>query len=248
MKNIVFTPINESASSIVSPPVPAATMIPNWYKEQEALIGDKLVLSESGTPNSTVKKCMPVLDDMTAGYLILAPCDIVVSYDQENNSPAFSWSLDIDGQSNVAASDKTIPPVIASHSTAQISSVPVPSWYSKFPFKFNNYYRVSTPPGYSCLFRHPSWRFDLPFFTLSGLVDTDKHPVPVNFPFLMVDKWEGIIELGTPICQVIPFRRTEWHSSVVDGNNDDGAMQYRSATKKIFHRYKDNWREVKKWR
>ena len=49
------------------------------------------------------------------------------------------------------------------------------------------------------------------FTILEGIVDTDKYWNPVFFPFVMKDKtWEGRIPKGTPMCQVIPFKRDEW--------------------------------------
>jgi hypothetical protein len=243
MKKISFIPMNSTVVSIINPPVLASKHLPDWYQKQNAIIGDKICLSETGNPNTTIKKCMPVLDDMSAGYFILTPADIIVSYDYNIGMHSFSWSLEINNDTA-----PSIPPIISTHSTEQISHLPVPENYSVHPFKFQNYYRIVTPEGYSCLFRHPSWRFDLPYYTLSGLVDTDSHPVPINFPFLIKNNWEGIIPEGTPIVQVIPFRRTEWVSEVVGDNNEEGAMQYRKSTKKILHRYKDNWRSIKIWK
>ena len=45
---------------------------------------------------------------------------------------------------------------------------------------------------------------------LSGLVDTDSYRSPVNFPFVAVAP-DGVYTLkkGTPLVQVIPFRRAD---------------------------------------
>lgn len=244
MKKIIFTPVNSAVTSLIAPPIPSSRCLPEWYKHQNSIIGDRLVLGDNGTANITVKKCMPVLDDMMTGYCIVNAADILVSYNTDTGIHSFSWSLDITGNGTAPSID----PLISTHSTDQISHLPVPSEYSIHPFKFTNYYRIITPKGYSCMFRQPSWRFDVPFYTLSGVVDTDNHPMPVNFPFLIRNGWEGIIPEGTPIVQIIPFRRTEWESEVVGEHNDAGSMEYRASTKKILHRYKDNWREVKTWK
>ena len=45
------------------------------------------------------------------------------------------------------------------------------------------------------------------------MVDTDKYPIPVHFPFLLKKNFEGLIKQGTPIIQVIPFKRESWKSS-----------------------------------
>jgi hypothetical protein len=55
---------------------------------------------------------------------------------------------------------------------------------------------------------------DLPFTILPGIVDTDKYNAPVNFPFILNDmKFTGLIPAGTPIAQVIPFKRENWKMS-----------------------------------
>ena len=46
---------------------------------------------------------------------------------------------------------------------------------------------------------------------MPGIVDTDKYVSPVNFPFILNDiKFTGLIPAGTPIAQVIPFKRDSW--------------------------------------
>jgi len=247
MKKIQFVPISDAVPHIISAPIPASKKIPEWYKHQNAIIGDKIEINDGGNPNTTIKKCMPVLDDMTAGYYITLASDLVVGWN-DDGTPYFSWSLDTVGGYNIRGERDHLPNLIEGHGTEQVSHLPIPSNMSIYPQKFNNYWRIITPKGYSCMFRHPSWWFDVPFYTLSGVVDTDNHPVPVNFPFLIQNGWEGIIEEGTPIVQVIPFKRTEWESEIIMGDNAEGSMEYRKATKKLMHRYKNNWREVKTWK
>jgi hypothetical protein len=94
-----------------------------------------------------------------------------------------------------------------------------PIGYERNPYKFENKWVMETPPGYSCLITHPLNRFDLPFFTMSGIVDTDQYNfLPVNLPFFLKEGFEGIIPKGTPIAQVIPFKREPWHSEKEDLN------------------------------
>jgi len=62
------------------------------------------------------------------------------------------------------------------------------------------------------LLMHPSQRHDLPFFTLTAIVDTDKFPNKLHLPFFIKEGFEGIIEAGTPIAQIIPIKRDVWKS------------------------------------
>jgi len=96
---------------------------------------------------------------------------------------------------------------------AGISNATIFKTISKWLFDW----KIETPPGYSCLYTHPINRHDLPFRTFSGVVDTDTFPDAVHFPFSILN-FEGdrkIIPMGTPICQVFPFKRDEWQSEVL---------------------------------
>jgi Family of unknown function (DUF6065) len=76
--------------------------------------------------------------------------------------------------------------------------------------KFNNFWTIRTPRGWSCLFLPPINRPNGVVEVLSGLVDTDTYTSPVNFPFVAVAS-DGVytLEQGTPLVQVIPFRRAD---------------------------------------
>jgi hypothetical protein len=55
------------------------------------------------------------------------------------------------------------------------------------------------------------------------VVDTDKHPIVINFPFVINKDFSGIIPAGTPIIQAIPFKRDTWDSKVID---EDASYSY----------------------
>lgn len=76
--------------------------------------------------------------------------------------------------------------------------------------KFHNYWTIQTPPGWSCLFVAPLNRPALPVEILAGVVDTDTYASLINFPFIATGA-DGVhvIEKGTPLVQIIPFRRSE---------------------------------------
>jgi hypothetical protein len=235
MKKIVFTASEPEGLDYATKIVPGSTIIPEWYKKQPSFDGGKMQLSsESGIPNSTIKKCMPVLDDMTAGYYFLCQSDLQVT----NNS---------DGTKSIVWSQRCPYSLISTHSLGQISNVPIPPEFDRQPFKFQNPWHIKTPPGYSCMFRQTTW-IDTPFRIFSGIVDTDRHPVAVHFPFVVRSDFEGMIAAGTPLVQIIPFRRTEWQHEVVDEWDGSGNVEYNVATRRSMHLYKDNWRSKKKWK
>ena len=83
---------------------------------------------------------------------------------------------------------------------------------------------IETPPEYSTLFLPPINRLEIPIIPLVGLVDTDTYFNNVNIPFIHTamqpDEEKHIIPAGTPICQVIPFKREEWKAEYTWLNRD----------------------------
>jgi hypothetical protein len=61
---------------------------------------------------------------------------------------------------------------------------------------------------------HPLNRVDLPFITISGIIDFDKsiHAPIGNIPFFIKKGFTGTIPAGTPMFQMIPFKREDWKS------------------------------------
>ena len=179
------------------PPQPSTKVIPDWYKNISEYWTDKgKKILEPGVTPSTVKKCIPVFDAMTAGYILFTQVEVQVR--QENGTPFYNW----------AAQD-----AIAFHPIEQADLHPKANGFS-FP-KWVNPYAIKTPPGYSALFVPPMHNPNGIFTILPGFVDTDTYKAPVNFPFVLDDpKWEGIIPVGTPMAQVIPIKRESWEHKI----------------------------------
>lgn len=175
-------------------PAPASRFVPNWYKRLASVVPD----DGKNFPTPTVKRCMPFLDAMTAGYIIPLPAAMRVVADEIGNIN-FSW---VDDEWKA----------IEQHHGAQIAGTP----HENTPaFKFISPWVVKLPAGYSALFVHPLNRGDLPFECYSGVVELDTYHNEVNFPFRWTQfPYDGILEAGTPIGQIIPFKREDWSNEV----------------------------------
>jgi hypothetical protein len=193
-----ITFVSTSADPSIPEPIPAVKKIPEWYKLIPRYTGKEKKPKLNNDTDGTIKTCMPVLDAMTAGYLILSPADIYISKTSEETY--YNWA-------NHNA--------ITFHSPNQIKGYPKSDVKLKGekPPKFTNPWIVKTPKGYSCLFVTP-FHHDLPFSILPGVVDTDTYFNAVNFPFIPDPNFEGLIPRGTPIAQVIPFKRESWEMSI----------------------------------
>jgi hypothetical protein len=169
-------------------PIPASRVVPEWYRQMPGV--------DEGI--ETVKKCIPILDALTTGYVI--PLSVDAVWDEKSKTFASQ------------AHDK----VNSDHNAIQTKFVQLGEGFDSQPHKWINHWHVKTPKGYSTLFIHPLNRDDLPFKSFTGIVDTDKHPLPVNFPFVLKSDFTGTIPAGTPIIQAIPFKRDDWESIILD--------------------------------
>ena len=179
------------------PPVPASLGLPDWLKAMPTKAFSSINLREE----ETVKRCPPVVDAMTTGFLLPLICDLRV----ENG--AITWDHDLPAS---GALDYPRSP-ISFHDAGQVTGTPLFD-SDRFVIKFHNLWTVEAPEGYAVYFTHPANRFDLPFTTLSGLVDCDSYTDTwIHFPAHWHDtNFAGVLPKGTPIAQCIPVKRDNW--------------------------------------
>lgn len=179
------------------PPVPAAQGVPDWLKAMPAKAYSTLNLREE----ETVKRCPPFIDAMTSGFLLPLICDLRV----ENGEMTWDNEIPPGGVLDFPRSP------IGFHDPGQVSGTPLFD-SERFFIKFHNLWTVEAPEGYAVFFTHPVNRFDLPFTTLSGLVNCDRYTDTwVHFPAHWRDRnFKGVLPKGTPIAQCIPVKRESW--------------------------------------
>ena len=182
---------------LLPPPVPAASGLPGWFKAMPPQAFNALLSRE----DDTVKRCPPFIDAMTSGFLIPLICDLRV----ENGE--FTWDYDLPpgGESGFLRSS------IGFHDPGQVTGTPLFD-ADRYLVKFHNLWTIEAPTGYSLLFTHPANRFDLPFTTLTGLVDCDSyHDAWIHFPARWHDtNFSGVLPKGTPVAQCFPVKRESW--------------------------------------
>ena len=223
---ITFKRVDENESFLT--PIPAKQTLGPWFKKIPQFInGDKELKLSNGSINKTIKHCIPVLDAMTSGYTIPLVGEIMVSKPTEEEY-LFNWM--------------NVHPLVSTHSKSQVENFQFPPGYSTTTaFKWHSRFLVQTPPGYSVFFMHPVNRWDLPFYSLPGIVDTDKHPVIINFPFLVKEGFSGKIEMGTPLIQLFPFKREKWNSEILPGSEKEYTSVYEAFRTAIDSKYKNDY-------
>ena len=235
MKNIItFTPENDIAQEFLTGPTPGSLNIPAWYSSANSLMhGDKkrgiAGNAPTSSPNTTYKHCSPFLDAFITGYIWAAPVDFEIKKTSIAGDYTIRWRTDGN--------------FVSDHDPAQHPNLPAPKGLDSGVLKWEFPYKIKTPDGYSTLFTHPLNRSDLPFRTLSGVVDTDAYPAAVRFPFQILEFEEEriIIEKGTPLCQIIPIKRDSWQMEKGEFEETETRKSYFDFTSKIIKSYKSQY-------
>lgn len=234
MNWIKFYP-NEGTQSIT--PVPGTGMVPEWYKDTSKYVKsnnlkDLKLENHQGVDivSISIKLCSPTFDSFTSGYYFLLQEDVLVEHD-ENGVPRMSWN-----------SDEFILMRIP------MLEYPIPPGYHPIPYSFRMSFGVKTSPGTSCLITHPLNRYDLPFLVSSGIVDTDKKMPPADIRFVLKQGFEGIIPKGTPIFQIIPFKRESWTMEIDESIRDEEMWEHEKRRTMLHSYYTKVLQEKKEYK
>jgi hypothetical protein len=219
---IVFTPASEEVASVVEPPVSAKRLMPDWYKKTPAFDSKNPVFNNRQISNTSIKMCMPFFDATTGGYIQKTWTDIFIGV--RDNSIVYHTAL---------------PPTLMSH--RENVSVEINDSYYPVEYVWQRQWSAKLPKGYSLLITHPHNRLDLPFTTLSGLVDSDSYyHAPVgNIPFFVKKDFEGFIPAGTPMYQMIPVKRENWESEIKPFDKLESARLNHQIRRKFYGAYRD---------
>lgn len=204
---------------------PSKTFIPEWYKNIKGFNKNNIEFPADlgGRPRTTVKNCVPFLDGMVTGYSIELWTDIHFNID-DSGSAQYHWAYE--------------PRPLNSRPRNEYNDqIPVPVGYSSVHYSWLNPYVIKLPKGYSAIVMHPSNRFDLPFYTLTGIIDEEL--TVGSLPFFIKDGFQGLIEKGTPIYQIIPFKRESW-SAELDISTQELQKKHDTGLQSFFNDYYRN--------
>jgi hypothetical protein len=221
--------------SLLPRPIPAVRGLPEWFKAMP----HEAYNATMGEDTQTVKKCPPFIDAMTYGFLLPLATDLTV-HDGE-----FSWNFQVP---EGFVSEYSHSP-IGFHDPSQVVGTPFAD-DDRFIIKFNTFWNIEAPPGYSLLFTHPVNRTDLPFTTLTGLVDSDTfNQSPVNFPARWHDTaFDGVLPKGTAVAQCLPVKRESWSGrfETLSGAHTEQMIKTRDALSRDTSTYRRQFRAPKR--
>jgi hypothetical protein len=211
-------------------PVQKSENLPDWWRKQTGYINSDRSI-KNGQMHLTVKKCQAIFDSMTMGYYLKCPMDLFIDATEESLS--FSLSTpELNGQ------------VLTTHSREQLSEYPILDEYHRDILRIHPMWIIETEKGFSTLFLRPMHSDESPLYAVPGVVDTDQYPSDGYLSFFVKKGFKGIVKQGTPIVQIIPFRRDEWVSEIIDEEDSDSYIG--SITAKVRTVFENGYR-LKFW-
>lgn len=217
MKKIRFIPDSEYALKNVVPPLPAKDFIPEWYRLGEYSINQdtgKVATRKDKNVIGGLKSCAPFLDAMISGYFLLTWMDVEIT---KNDGDVVEWRYVEKNPYTEKYEEINSPISMINERTGEMGhTIPRPPGFSNNHLIFNGQWGVRLPRGWSLMVVHPSNRFELPFFLMSGFMDSDQFWNNGNIPFFIKKGFVGIIPKNTPIAQLIPIKRASWVSYIYE--------------------------------
>lgn len=176
---------------IIPEPKPAAKYVADWFKKIPPFMDDR---DDFGAKSMTAKKCLPMLDAMSLGYVIPLQGDLHVKTNED--------------KTQIEITSPPALPICEFHNIKQLGERTAPG-FPTTPIKFINYWVIKTAPGWSTMVTPLVNTFGGHFTCLSGLVDTDRYPKEINFPAAWhTPNFDDLIPAGTPLVVVHPVKRS----------------------------------------
>lgn len=202
IKEFGVFPRSLAAEFVGMPPKPAKSFIPNWYKKASRYVdnSNEFIVGRNGDTNNGVKGCTSFIDILTFGYMISTHCDIMIEMEPDGRLTMF-WTSDLE------------PASLRSESI--YSQIPSPPGFGPFEFAIELNYGFLLPKGYSAIICQPFNNFEINTYLSAGIIDADSLMQPGGIPFAVKEGFTGMIPAGTPIAQVLPFKRDNWITKAI---------------------------------
>ena len=223
--------INDKLAYAAKQPTPASKARPQWWKQIQPYHPDIKNENYVEAGSGTIRTCPAITDIQDFGYMIYLPFDLYVdATDKDNLKVEIPPRLVEEGNGHY----------VSTHFAWQVDGFKVGEEFHPQHLKINPVFGVSTPRGYSAWMTHPVNRTDLPFRTMDSMVDTDTYTAFWTVIIFIKMGFKGVIEAGTPILQVMPFKREDtWNSKVIQKNQDKWNRNWNGITNKFYRTYKN---------
>jgi hypothetical protein len=194
-------------------PKPMSDYVPEWYKDMQPYKPKSKSLLDIINIKNNVKSCPSFVEIFKEGFAILAPCDILLSYNHKTKEWFWKTPL-LYEQFEFLSGTKFVD---IHNNNQMLNHVPNNNLY-KLIFKINLPMKIITPNGYSVRQIPMPYNFNNDWEAMYGVFRSDKiHEVNIQIGY-KTHKEEILIKRGEPLCVYIPFKREKFKLDIVDYN------------------------------
>jgi dUTPase len=221
--DIIFN-CEDKLTSDMYPPTPTINLLPEWYKD---LPENNSNLLNSQNPLN-VKSCLPVVDYITSGYLIINSYEISL----EEKTINFQNFLNVQ---TMRSNENSKNILLYKNFQCPLQENGIKKTYFKVRLDWN----IKTPMGYSCLIIQPFYHKENKYTLLPSIIDTDVYDGEIFVAGYLNSKEIISIMPGDPIVQVIPFKRDSWTMKIENKVLHSKIKHFlEKGYKKMFHTLK----------
>ena len=217
-------------------PIPMSEYPIEWWEN----IKTEKIKFHDGQEGKNAKACPSVVEIYQEGYVIPAPTDYKIKVTPTGEffwEAAFTFRRDMDGGS----SDKDD---IEYHYNDQLVHHLPEDFDTKMIIKINLPWKVFTPNGYSIRIMKMPFTSNKNWEPTYGVLRTDRNH-HLNFQTnIKTDTEEVFINQGEPLALIVPYKREEFKSNIVDLNDkNEHSIKYHKHYLKTYGKYKTNFRK-----
>ena len=228
-------------------PTPSIYAVPEEWKALPKIVdgsadGEPISISDN-LPNRKIRTrrmCPAINDAFNFGYTLYSLTDIYINAENDDfievNAP-----IDI---SPPYITEGMVTTIIESKHIQGYNK----KYFHKIPIKIFVGFSIKTDPGYSCWFTSPIGNNNLPIEAVDAVIDTDMLAAGRPFSFFVHKGFNGTLSAGTPILQVIPFKRDTFTKVIVEdfSEKEDMNNSFKLASK-FSNAYKNFFWQRKKF-
>jgi hypothetical protein len=194
-------------------PKPMSEYVPEWYKNMQPGKPKSKSFFDMVDIKSNVKSCPSFVEIFKEGFVLLAPCDFILSYNKETKKWAWKTPIVYDNFEFLSGAE-----FVTVHDNDQMLEHATNNNLYKLIFKINLPMKIITPNGYSVRQIPMPYYFNDDWEALYGVFKSDKvHEINIQIGY-KTDKEEILIKRGEPLCVYIPFKRENFKLDIVDYN------------------------------
>jgi hypothetical protein len=210
MPNIYFQEKYPTLNGIIDPPTPITktnlkwwNSIANQYSPELGVGKEPSFYVKKHRDGGTAKSCPAIADAIGHGYVMYSGIDVYFD----------ATEPEIKAQRVMGVpQDEAGEHILHRNADWQTDGVlTTPVGFHPQTFKLDPMYAIRTDPGYSVIVTSLFYRDDLPWRFMDGIVDTDTFTIYDHVSFWVKDGFKGVVKQGTPMYQIIPFKREEFN-------------------------------------